>query len=85
MPARLSTHHIPDEGIRFTPGETVHVDQSSSQVLIIQDPAGAYEVLGCRPATEYAGSTPLLRVDLRRIDRSQVPRVAADPWSPGSR
>jgi len=69
MPARLSTHHVPDEGIRFTPGETVSVIHAAGSVQILKDPAGDYEVMGCRPATEYAGDTPLLRVDLRRIDR----------------
>ena len=62
---RFSTHHVPDEGIWYTPGETVRLDQSQRQVQIVKDPAGEYEVYSCRQATEYAGSQ-LLRVGLRK-------------------
>jgi len=69
MPAKPSTHHIPDEGVRFAPGAPGSVIHAAGAVQVLKDPAGDYEVMGCRPATEYAGDTPLLRVDLRRIDR----------------
>ena len=64
--SRFPTHLIPDDGTRYAPGETVHVDHSSGRVQIVKDPAGAYEVMNCRPATEYADETPLLRVGLRK-------------------
>jgi hypothetical protein len=63
---RFSTHHVPDEGTWYTPGETVRVDRSSAQVQIVKDPAGDYEVHSCRQATEYTGGAPLLRVGLKR-------------------
>ncbi len=82
MPARFSTHHIPDEGVRFAPGETVKVIQAPGQTRILQDPNGEYEVTGCRPATEFRAGTPLLRVDLRR--RADEPRGWQEPQpSPG--
>jgi len=62
---RFSTHHVPDEGIWYTPGEIVRLDESRRQTLIVKDPAGDYEVYSCRHATEYAGSH-LLRVGLRK-------------------
>ena len=65
MPARLSTHYLPDEGSRFAPGDRVHVDQVSGRVWIRNDPGGEYVITGCRPATEFREGTPLLRVDLR--------------------
>lgn len=71
---RFSTHHVPDEGIWYTPGETVRLDQSQRQVQIVKDPAGDYEVYSCRHATEYAGSQ-LLRVGLRKaspVDRGDL-------------
>jgi len=82
MPVRLSTYHVPDTGIRFTPGDIVRLDQALGEISLIEDPAGEYEVMGCRPATEFRQDPPLLRVDLRRIDRSQFSGSAADPWSP---
>jgi len=82
MPVRLSTHHVPDTGIRFTPGDLVRLDPSPGHVSLIKDPDGDYEVMGCRPATEFREDPPLLRVDLRRIDRSQFSGSAAAPWSP---
>ena len=80
--SRFPTHLIPDDGTRFVPGETVRVDQSSGTIRVIADPEGAYEVMKCRRATEYAGAT-LLRVDLKK---RQVPQDdAPDPWPPGQR
>jgi hypothetical protein len=64
--SRFPTHLIPDDGTRYAPGEIVRVDQSSGRIQIVKDPAGPYEVVHCRQATEYAGDIPLLRVDLRK-------------------
>ena len=76
---RFPTHHIPDDGTRYAPGETVRVDHSSGRIRIVKDPEGDYEVMNCRPATEYGGSPPPLRVGLRKRD---VPRVEDDgPWA----
>ena len=79
------THHIPDDGTRYAPGEIVRVDQSSGQVRLIVDPEGDHEVVGCRPATEYGGGPRLLRVDLRRRRRGAPPVEEPDPWAPGRR
>jgi hypothetical protein len=46
---------------------------------IVVDPEGRYEVMNCRPATEYAGDVPLLRVDLKK--RVTAPPVESDPWA----
>jgi hypothetical protein len=79
---RFSTHHIPDDGSRYAPGEPVRVDHSSGRAQIVKDPEGNYEVVNCRPATEYASNTPLLRVDLRK--REAPPAAPPDPWAPRS-
>lgn len=80
MSGRFPTHHIPDDGSRYVPGEMVRVDHSSGQVQIIKDPDGDYEVMGCRPATEYGGDPPPLRVGLRK---REAPRIEdPEPWSP---
>jgi hypothetical protein len=63
---KFSTHHVPNEGIWFTPGEIVRLDESGRQVQIVKDPLGEYEVHSCRHATEYTGTPALLRVGLRR-------------------
>jgi hypothetical protein len=76
---RFPTHHIPD-GTRYAPGEAVRVDLSSGRVAIVKDPAGDYDVVSCRPATEYGGDPPPLRVGLRK---REAPRVEEpDPWPP---
>jgi hypothetical protein len=77
--SRYPTHLIPDDGTRFARGEIVHVDESSGRIQIVVDPEGGYEVMNCRPATEYAGGTPLLRVDLKR--RVAPSAADADPWA----
>jgi len=72
---KFSTHHIPDLGIWYTPGEVVRIDQSGRQVVIVKDPSGDYEVHSCRQATEYGGNPALLRIGLRKgatTDRSEV-------------
>jgi hypothetical protein len=77
---KFSTHHVADEGIWYTPGETVRLDQSVRQIRIVKDPHGEYEVHSCRYATEYAGSVPpLLRVGLRKSAAAD----RADPPPPG--
>jgi hypothetical protein len=55
---QFPTYHIPDDGTRFAPGEVVRVDHSSGQVQLITDPAGDYEVMACRQATEYGDGPP---------------------------
>ena len=77
--SRFPTHHIPDDGTRYAPGEVVRVDHSSGQIQIVKDPQGSYEVMSCRPATEYGSEPPLLRVGLRK---REVPRSDdTAPWS----
>lgn len=76
--SRYPTHHIPNDGTRYALGEIVRVDQSSGQIEIIKDPAGDYEILSCRPATEYPGNPPLLRIGLRK--RMPVPVEEPAPW-----
>lgn len=66
---RFSTHHVPDVGIWYVPGETVRLTEGRSGIEIVKDPAGEYEVHSCRRATEYTGSPALLRVGLRRESR----------------
>jgi hypothetical protein len=78
--SRFPTYHIPDDGTRYTPDEVVRIDHSSGRVEIIKDPDGAYEVMSCRPATEYGDGPPLLRVDLRK--REAPPPENPDPWAP---
>src|SRR3954452_5445814 len=79
--SRFPTHLIPDDGTRYPPGEIVRVDQSSGRIQIVADSEGNYEVMHCRPATEYADETPLLRVGLRK--REAPPGFTPpDPWAP---
>ena len=77
--SRFSTHHIPDDGTRFLPGETVRLDLSTPQARIVKDPDGGHEVHGSRQATEYTGGVPLLRVDLRKHDTPPSPPSAPNP------
>ena len=63
---KFSTHHVVDEGIWYTSGETVRVDESGRQAQIVKDPYGDYVVHSCRHATEYTGGPALLRVGLRK-------------------
>jgi len=59
----------------------VRLDHSSSgQLQILKDPQGSYEVMGCRPATEYGGDPPLLKVDLRK--REVTPIANTESWTP---
>lgn len=77
--SRFPTHHIPDDGTRYALGEIVRVDQSSGRIEIVKDPAGDYEILSCRAATEYPGNPPLLRIGLRKRVMTTVEEP--DPWS----
>jgi hypothetical protein len=77
---KFSTHHVPDQGIWYTPGEVVRLYESGRQVQIIKDPTGEYEVHSCRLATEYKGSPTLLRVGLRK--GSLVERADPPPFKP---
>ena len=73
---KFSTHHVPDIGVWYTPGDVVRLDQSGRQIQIVKDPHGDYEVHSCRHATEYKGDPALLRVGLRKhslSDRSDAP------------
>ena len=63
---KFSTHLVPDEGIWYTTGDVVRIDETRRQIQIVKDPMGEYEVSSCRHATEYSGSPALLRVGLRR-------------------
>jgi hypothetical protein len=78
--SRYPTHHIPDDGTRYAPGEIVRVDQSSGQIAIIKDAGGDYEILSCRPATEYGENPPLLRIGLRK--RMAAPVNEPTSWPP---
>ena len=40
---KFSTHHVPDEGIWYVPGEMVRVDESTSRIQIIKDLNGEYD------------------------------------------
>ena len=63
---KFSTHHVPDKGIWYAPGEIVRLVGARNGVEIVKDPRGGYEVHSCRQATEYRGGPPLLRVGLRK-------------------
>ena len=56
---------VPDGDVPHQPGTPVRVDRASTQVQIIDDPDGEYEVVSCRPATELGADPPMLRVNLR--------------------
>jgi hypothetical protein len=77
--SRFPTYHIPDDGTRYAPGEVVRLDQSSGHIQIVKDPEGAFEVMSCRPATEYGSDPPLLRIGLRKREVPQADDIA--PWS----
>ena len=58
---------VPDGDVPRLPGTPVRVDQASTQVQIIEDPDGEYEVVSCRRATELDADPPMRRVNLRRL------------------
>jgi CheY-like chemotaxis protein len=78
-----STHHVSDDGTRYTPGEIVHIDHSSGRVQLVRDPEGSYEVMNCRRATEYGDDSPWPRSPysfrLRARMRPQVRVLRALP------
>ena len=82
MAAKFSTHHIPDDGVRFAPGDVVRLVHTAGRVQIVHDPHSEYVVTGCRPATEYHDSA-LLRVDLKKPERRPSAEDAPASWSSG--
>jgi hypothetical protein len=78
---KFSTHHVPDRGVWYAPGETVRLEESRSGVEIVKDPNGEYEVHSCRQATEYSGTPVLLRVGLRRDAAPQRTEPPSGPYS----
>ena len=56
---------VPDKGVPRLPGTPVRVDRASTQVQIVDDPDGEYEVVSSRPAIELGADPPMLRVNLR--------------------
>jgi hypothetical protein len=78
--SRFPVHLIPDDGTRYVPEERVRVDHSTGQIRVIKDPNGEYEVVSCRPATEYGGDPPLLRIGLRKYVRAQVDESGPSSW-----
>lgn len=76
---RFPTHHVPDDGTRYAPGEIVLFDHSSGRLQVVKDPTGDYEILNCRRATEYGGATPLLRLSLRKLEFATVATAAPQP------
>ena len=58
--------YVADRDVPCLPGTPVRVDQSSTQIRIVEDPDGEYEIVGCRRATELDADPPMLRVNLRR-------------------
>jgi hypothetical protein len=77
---KFSTYHVPDQGVWYTPGETVRLDETRSSIQIVKDPDGPYEVYSCRRATEYTGDPVLLRVGLRR-DAASLRAEATTPYA----
>ena len=71
--SRFPTYHIPDDGTPYVPGEHVTVDHSSGRVRIVKDTDGTYEVMSCRPATEYGGD-PSCSESASGSARSRRPR-----------
>lgn len=74
---KFSTHHVPDQGVWYTPGEIVRIDQSGRQEVIVKDSTGDYEVHSCRRATEFTGGPALLRIGLRKGSSAEHSEVAA--------
>ena len=71
--------YVPDEGEQYRPGTPVRVDQSATQVRVVEDLDGEYEVVSYRPATELDADPPMLRVNLRRR-RPPAPPDASTRW-----
>ena len=58
--------YVADRDVPCVPGTPVRVDNSSTQVQIVEDLDGEYEVVSCRQAPELDADPPMLRVNLRR-------------------
>ncbi len=58
--------YVADRDVPCLPGTPVRVDQSATQVRVVEDLDGEYEVVRCRQATELDADPPMLRVNLRR-------------------
>jgi len=72
--------YVADTDVPCLPGTPVRVDNSSTQVRIVEDPDGEYEVTSCRRATELDADPPMLRVNLRRR-RPPAPPDEPTRWS----
>ena len=57
---------VADRDVPCVPGTPVRVDNSSTDVRIVEDLDGEYEVVSCRQAPELDADPPMLRVNLRR-------------------
>jgi hypothetical protein len=77
---KFSTHHVPDKGIWYEPGELVHLRESRNGIEIFKDPTGTFEVHSCRRATEYRGTPALLRVGLRKHTGDQQMDPKTTPY-----
>ena len=71
--------YVADTDVPCLPGTPVRVDNSSTQVQIVEDLDGEYEVVSCRQATELDADPPMLRVNLRRR-RPLTPTDASMWW-----
>ena len=58
--------YVADRDVPCLPGTPVWIDQSATQVRIVEDPDGEYAVVSCRRATEVDADPPTPRVNLRR-------------------
>ena len=56
--AKFLTHHIPNDGVWFAPGDVVSLVHAAGRVQIVKDSDGEYVVMGCRPATESSVPWP---------------------------
>ena len=59
--------YVADRDVPCLPGTPVRVEQSATQMRIVEDPDGEYEVVSCRRATELDADPPMLRINLRRL------------------
>jgi len=55
QPGRSETHHIPDDGRTFSPGDPVRVVRERGVLKdIVSDPTSSIDVEDCVPAPEMA-------------------------------
>jgi len=81
--SRFPTHHIPDDGTRYTPSEIVRVDHSSGQVQIIKDLEGDYEVHELPAGHGVRRRSPTADGSASEGVRPH-PAADPDPWAPRS-